>query len=404
MIHFNWPSLSDDEFEEFCTELMRRTGFHNVRRMGGPGGGDRGRDIHAEENLTSASGGTITTTILAQCKNYAGSRRTIGPADVEALAQRARTLHYNRILIITSYDLSAQAKQTAHDMATNPAWSIIAEWWTGYDLANSLMRTPDLKRQYELDVVSPTKVEIGVLNGYATNPRTEHRCTPTFSAVPQEYWSCLMSADDVNISYIMASEIDNRFDAIINPFGETFPEENWAEKKSYKRILEYIKKGGLFVNVAGFPFFYYWDPVGNRSIPSGRLRPFLDPATGRVLEFILFEDTLLYSDFSVQVDVSSPRQVTLTQETDDCRYVGDLLAIGISSVREFRAILAGNLNTIPLVRADGIDVFPLSAVRLGAGHLLVCGLDLHEEQSPIIALAVRNWILTAGGQLPFPDV
>lgn len=128
MIHFNWPNLTDDEFEELCTELMRRKGFQNVRRMGGPGGGDRGRDIHAEENLTSASGGTIITTILAQCKNYAGSRRTLSPGDIEALALRARTLHYNRILIITSHDLSAQAKETAHDMATNPVWGIMAEW------------------------------------------------------------------------------------------------------------------------------------------------------------------------------------------------------------------------------------------------------------------------------------
>ena len=91
-------SLDDDEFEELCTELMRRKGFLNVRRMSGPGSGDRGRDIHAEENLISASDGIISTRILAQCKNYWRSRTSIGPGEVETLAQRARTLRYNRIL------------------------------------------------------------------------------------------------------------------------------------------------------------------------------------------------------------------------------------------------------------------------------------------------------------------
>lgn len=260
-----------------------------------------------------------------------------------------------------------------------------------------------MKRQYELDIISPTKLEIGVLNGYA-NSVTENRCNSTFSDVPAEYWGCLMSADDTNISYIMASEIDNRFDAIINPFGETFPEENWNEKKTYKRILEYIKKGGLYVNVAGFPFFYYWDNTHERSMPSGRARALIDQATGQIVEAILFDDTLLYSDFSVQVDGSSPRQVVLAQQADDCLYVGDLLALGVSSVQEFRAISAGNPNIIPVLRTNGLDVFPISAVRLGAGYLLVCGLELHLEQTPLIVLAVRNWILTAGGQLTVPHL
>ena len=59
MVQYNWAALNDDDFEELCKELMRREGFRNVRRMSGPGSGDRGRDIHAEEFLSNHLPSTI---------------------------------------------------------------------------------------------------------------------------------------------------------------------------------------------------------------------------------------------------------------------------------------------------------------------------------------------------------
>jgi len=399
MVHFNWNSLDDDEFEELCTELMRRKGFQNVRRMSGPGPGDQGRDIHAEENLTSASGTVIQTRILAQCKNYYGSRTSIGSRDIETLAQRARTLRYNRILIITSYDLSSAAKTTALDMATNPAWSIIADWWSGHDLVNFLMRFPDLKRRFSLEIITPPQLEIAILDGYASNRTTEKPCTPTFSHVNSKNWGPLMASNDTNTSFISASEIDTCYDAIINPFGETFPEEDWPARRTYERILNYINNGGLFVNVAGYPFFYFWDHAQGRSIPTGRPRAYLNPANRSIVHVIYFDDTPLYADFGILLDASSPRQVSVYQQDEDKQFVGDLSSLEIDSVTEFRAVLAGNPNVVPLLRAEGLELYPLAAIRLGNGHLLVSGLELHETEAPLVASATRNWLLTAGGQL-----
>jgi hypothetical protein len=74
--------------------------------------------------------------------------------------------------------------------------------------------------------------------------------------------------------------------------------------------------------------------------------------------------------------------------------------LNVNSVIEFRAALAGNANVIPLLRAEGLEVYPLAAVKLGNGHLLISGLELHEEQVPLVVQATRNWLLTAGGILP----
>lgn len=368
--------------------------------MSGPGSGDRGRDIHAEENLISATGGAISTKILAQCKNYAASRTSIDSGDVEALAQRARTLNYNRILIITSYDLTSPAKTTAFDMATNSSWSIIAEWWSGHDLVSLLLRYPDLRRRFSLEMIAPTMLNIAILDGYASNRTQEKPCVPTFSHVPPKDWSNLMMASNTRISFIMAAEIDTCFDAIINPFGETFPEENWGERRTYERILNYISNGGFFVNVSGFPFFYYWDHALGLAHPTGRIRAFLNPETRLIIQFITFDDTPLYYDFGILLDGSSPREVAISQQEEDKRYVGDLMTLDIDSVIEFRAVLAQNPNVMPLIRAEGIGIYPLAAVKLGNGHLLISGLELHAAQAPLVVHATKNWLLTSGGTLP----
>jgi hypothetical protein len=202
------------------------------------------------------------------------------------------------------------------------------------------------------------------------------------------------------ISFISAAEIDPCFDAIINPFGETYPEEDWPTRRTYKRILNYINDGGLFVNVSGFPFFYYWDHALGQARPTGRIRHLFNPATRSIVQFIAFDDTPLYYDFGVLLDGSSPREVAVFQEDEDKRYVGNLVSLGINSVIEFRAVLAGHSNVIPLVRAELIEAYPLAAVKLGNGHLLVSGLELHKEQAPLLVHATKNWLLTAGGILP----
>jgi hypothetical protein len=402
LVQFKWDALSDDDFEELCTELMRRKGFLNVRRMSGIGSGDRGRDIHAEENLISATGGAILTRILVQCKNYWGSRTSIGPSDVESLAQRARTMSYDRVLIITSYDLTSQAKTTALDMSTNPSWGIIAEWWSGHDLVSLLLKYPDLRRRFSLEIIAPPLLNIAILDGYASDRTQEKPCAHTFANVSPKDWSNFIQSTNTKTSFISAAEIDTCFDAIVNPFGETYPEENWQSRRTYQRILNYIGNGGLFVNVAGFPFFYYWNHAEGRAHPTGRIRSFFNPTTHSMVNFISWDNTLLYYDFGVFLDPRSPTEVAIFQHDEDRRYVGNLMTLGISSVIEFRAVLAGNPNIIPLVRAEENRIYPLAAIEFGNGHLLVSGLELHAEQAPLVAHTLKNWLLTSGGRLPLP--
>jgi hypothetical protein len=205
---------------------------------------------------------------------------------------------------------------------------------------------------------------------------------------------------DSSISFISASEIDISFDAIVNPFGETYPEENYDSKTTYLRIRNYIASGGLFVNVAGFPFFYYWDHDEGRNQTVIRPSYVFNPATNQIIGFNNFNDTLVYRDFRISLDTRSPTEVTISQNAEDKRYVGDLLALDITKVKQFRAVIPGYPNTIPIVRAEEGRIYPLAAIKYGNGHLMISGLELHSIEAPLVSNALKNWLLTAGGEFP----
>lgn len=400
MARFDWSALDPAQFEELCKELMRRKGFLNVTRTSGPGPGDMGRDLHAEEILISQTGRPIHSKILVQCKNYWRSRKTVGPAQVERAANRARTLHYNRVLIITSYDLSSQAKQIALNTTKNLEFGVRVEWWNESDLNTLLFKYPDVKRQFSLDPVAPPVINLGILNGYGSEPSQEKACDPVYSRVSPDYWNRILHGENTSISLIPAAEIDTRFDAILNPFGEVYPEEDPISRKTYRRILDYIADGGSFVNTAGFPFFYYWDPIkGKRHTATEPAKLIIDRQTHQAIQFFSWADTSFYRDFKVTVDSGDSRKIRVFQKAEDKQFVGDLMALGINEVKQFRGLTS--LGTaIPLLRAEEEKLYPLAAIPYGHGYLLAVGMDLYEREAPIVALALKNWLLTAGGQIP----
>ena len=377
---------------------MIKKGFQNVRRMSGPGSGDRGRDIHAEEPLSSVTGIIIPSKILVQCKNYAPSKTTITPGFVESLANRAITLGYNRIFIITSHELSSQAKITASEMIDSQR-KILAEWWTGHDLTTLLVNNPRISRRFSLSKIASSRLNIAILDGYARSRGKEKPCVPAFSDVTAKDWGVLLQNDDSSISFITASEIDSSFDAVLNPFGETYPEEDYQSKATYLRILNYLSNGGLFVNVSGFPFFYYWDHDRGQNIAIAPTRYVLDPRLRQITGFWNFNETVLYRDFHTTLDSRSPTEVIISQEEEDKAYVGDLLKLNIDRVTQFRAVNSSNTHAIPLLRAEESKIYPLSAIKYGNGHLMIAGLELHSKEAPLISSALINWLLTNGGEL-----
>lgn len=161
MIKVHWSELSDIQFEDLCKDVLRESGLQNADRMSGPGSGDMGRDIVAEERVTLKIGKTVTYKTLVQCKNYGKSKTTISPKIVEEYANRAETLGYDFLLIITSHDLSSQAKTIAEKISQNKSRKVKISFWTESDLVDKIIQYPKIYRKYFGDlIIEKGKTEI----------------------------------------------------------------------------------------------------------------------------------------------------------------------------------------------------------------------------------------------------
>lgn len=401
MIDYNWDSLSADEFEEVCMDLMRKENFVSVDRLSGPGPGDSGRDLHAEEFLGSQTGSTIHTKILVQCKNYFGSRSTISPNDIESWSMRAKSLGYERLFVITSYDLSSTAKIKAKKISEDRAFAVNVQWWNKFYLTKLLIDNPAIKRRYQLEIISSPSLKIGILNGYLDNPSVQSRCHRTFTEMNPEDWVDLLSSDRNSIELINLVDITHEFDAIINPFGEIYPEENPIERKSYKTIVEYIQNGGVFVGTGGFPFFYLYDyAVNDHYVTTSPTLPVIDVRSGEMMNLFTFNDVQFSKDFNVSLDSGNTREVEIMQNAEDKKYVGDLLELGHSHVSQFRSIINQDKeHVIPLIRNADNSLLLLAAIKKGYGYYIHSGFNTRKREAEIISTALTNWLITAGGEL-----
>ena len=64
--------------------------------------------------------------------------------------------------------------------------------------------------------------------------------------------------------------ITRRPDIVLNPFGEMYPEEDLSLHTTLTKIRDYVSGGGVYVNVAGYPFWWQYNPVTRVKAQSGR--------------------------------------------------------------------------------------------------------------------------------------
>ncbi len=110
---------------------------------------------------------------------------------------------------------------------------------------------------------------IGILHGTENWGQTK-RARTEYTPDDWEAWSRAEGFASKRIAIQEMSTIDGGgwFDAVINPFGESYPEEDPKEETSLTRLVEYMERGGVFVCTGGWPFYYATSPSG--TIPDGR--------------------------------------------------------------------------------------------------------------------------------------
>ena len=256
---------------------------------------------------------------------------------------------------------------------------------------------------YKVENIQDYPIQIGILNGYVSEPEKEtkldlfYRVNSSFNV--DRWKECLSDEKKYMVDEIMASKIDNRYQIIINPFGEIYPEIDLEKKPVYGTIKEYIYHGGIFVNAGGFPFYWGWDVKGK-----GKAKDFVEKipyytvpigdGTFKIYKDIKpFSTSLLWRDFGVGTtadtkEISGPKKfeaLELRNPNNNTVWIKKDVG-GDDFVLEFRAIIAeeGNENIVPLLkvkRPDFGEVYPISAIKYknSRGFLFLGSLDIQRD-------------------------
>lgn len=280
------------------------------------------------------------------------------------------------------------------EVSENPAIGVKIDYWTESDLVDLLMENPRIARKYFTQPLVQFPFLIGVLDGYIRNPESEVLCASLFTNYGVENWVRRLSSEGrFIVENIHTTQISNRYDAIINPFGEVFPEEDRGERKTYNDIKRYISDGGVFVNAGGYPLFYTWDVHRGRREVSIDTQRVIKTPDGNLFVGYLFSDTHIAKDFRTFLEGGGITEVVVSQTDEDRERVGDLVSAGGSNiVRQFRAVRANTPNFVPLLRAEENKLFPIAAIPNGKGYLIIGGMNIvTNSEFEKLALCVENW-------------
>lgn len=277
-------------------------------------------------------------------------------------------------------------------------------------------RLDDILTRIELSFRWDTSrpIKLAILNGYAQDPSTEKACSEYVWTLQQgiPFWRDYFSKIKRNeqpkyeVQEINAGEISEEFAVVLNPFGETYPERSMNDRYIYNQIKLFIKNGGVFVNTAGFPFFYAWDTKKGEKKLISEERLFLpktfDIREGTITikelqEVFSFTGTLFYKDFGAWTTYdtkthSGPHEVETFQTEESKKLFGDL---GISKVHEFRALRKETRDCLPVLTANCYEfgeIYPIGAIRFGRGFIVVGGMTMDtEEQAMLFAKAIDHF-------------
>jgi hypothetical protein len=214
---------------------------------------------------------------------------------------------------------------------------------------------------------------IGILAGLTST--TGDRIVPMSTEIPPAEWkeelrkAAARRGVAVRIKLTPALARFDSFDALVNPFGSTYPESSFQDFPIYRRLLDYIREGGLFVNVADIPTYFAFNAHLRRSIDR---TPAVYSGEGQPVRF--FERVPLMEELAIRVrnyESLGPPTVSpvLQAAFASCGPVPPSLVITRA------AIVEGNVKPIiAALRLNQDNATPLFLCPYGDGRVL-CSLS-----------------------------
>lgn len=182
--------------------------------------------------------------------------------------------------------------------------------------------------------------------------------------------------------------LDNA-DMVINPFGEAYPEENLSLHATFVRFLDYVRRGGVYVNVAGYPFWWKTNPATGDRAQSGRFEQ--QTPTLLIIKPLLPD----FLGISPTMNGTQSQLLPTHQEPLDIQRFGQISGAGggIDALL-FRTYPDTTPRMIPLLRSANNNDIIIGAVPYWDGFFIFAGLEINRTShsfSKMLA-AVRGWV------------
>jgi hypothetical protein len=177
-------------------------------------------------------------------------------------------------------------------------------------------------------------------------------------------------------------------DIVINPFGEAYPEEDLSLHTTFTKIRDYVSGGGVYVSVAGYPFWWKYNPVTKVRAEAGRWE---QQKPNLMILKPLLHDTLL----AISPVMPGAAQIVNTmQEQSERERFGEIAGVGgDTKVKMFRQYLVSEQQMIPMLRSEDGKYIIIGAVPYGAGHFILAGVEIDHTSLAFekVAAAVCGW-------------
>jgi hypothetical protein len=101
-------------------------------------------------------------------------------------------------------------------------------------------------------------------------------------------FSDLLQSKGIRNKRVTKESVFDRFPIVINPYGGVYPEEDLSTLASLDRVFDFVRKGGIYINIADIPFYYAYEKMLNRRVDT-------TPLSGIISAYRSFDATLLTS-------------------------------------------------------------------------------------------------------------
>ena len=225
--------------------------------------------------------------------------------------------------------------------------------------------------------------KIGILNDMGEDMTNPEICTYTdFS--PQDWKRAFDALPKLKAEMTNVQKPFDSYVAILNPYGGVYPESDLKDLSSYKKILDFVREGGVFINIADIPSYWAYDQKIKRKLDT--TSPIYEIENNQIISSRPFELTPLVKELGLRVFNVEPMQQDFREFSDT--------QVNIFSERI--AVVESNSETlIPTGSVASRDTSSFFGVKYGEGDFIISLAFLnHERHDQQAKDTIMNAILT----------